>query len=356
MSHEITTREDGTAEAAFAIKSAWHGLGTVVDHAMSSAEAIELAQLDWEVVQRSVAYSEPKIIQTSEGEVEGQGWNEVPDLRANIREDTGLFLGTVSDRYKIVQNREAFQFMDRLVESGQLQYETEFSLNGGKRVVITARLPEVDVIADGDQLERFILMSMAHDGTAAIKFGVTSVRTVCANTLALALASDGKTIRDLSVSHTGKIEDRLQKAKAILGLANSGFDQFAAIGRELATRILSRDEWEAYLNVLCPVPAKIDPDWTERRERNIVETRDQIAACFRNDRNSLDGIQGTAWAAFNAVTEHVDHLPRRGASQQRKAEARFNVTQYGPGNQAKQRAFEAACRIADVECQGAIAV
>ena len=61
----------------------------------------------------------------------------------------------------------------------------------------------------------------------------------------------------------------------------------------------------------------------------------------------LPGIERTAWAAFNAVTEHIDHLPRRGATPERKAEARFNVCLYGPGRDMKERAFQAAYRFAE---------
>jgi hypothetical protein len=67
------------------------------------------------------------------------------------------------------------------------------------------------------------------------------------------------------------------------------------------------------------------------------------------DAQRLPGIERTAWAAFNAVTEHIDHLPRRGATPERKAEARFNVCLYGPGRDMKERAFQAACKFAENE-------
>ena len=71
-----------------------------------------------------------------------------------------------------------------------------------------------------------------------------------------------------------------------------------------------------------------------------------VPDAFLNRRQMLPGMEHSAWAAFCAVTEHIDHLPRRGATQRQKAEARFNVCLYGPGRDMKQRAFEAACRFA----------
>ena len=85
-------------ESMFSVREKpWHGLGTIVMEAPSSAEALRLAGLDWEVVQEPVCtgYGEP---------VEG--------YRANVRSTDRRVLGVVSDRYKVVQNVEAFRFTD----------------------------------------------------------------------------------------------------------------------------------------------------------------------------------------------------------------------------------------------------
>jgi len=97
---------------------------------------------------------------------------------------------------------------------------------------------------------------------------------------------------------------------------------------------------------MCPELDPHDPDWTERREEAISATRLAIRDAWSNERQMLPGIERSAWAAFSAVTEHIDHLPRRGATRERKAEARFNVTLYGAGRDMKKRAFETACRFA----------
>jgi hypothetical protein len=145
------------------------------------------------------------------------------------------------------------------------------------------------------------------------------------------------------------VTEKLEEARTILGLARQEFTDHAEKCRKLAEYRLTRDQWEEFLNVMCPVPSQVDPDWSAKREQLILETRRQIAAnFFTDDRNFVNGMQETAWAAFNAVTQHVDHLPRLGASRQRRAEARFNVTKYGPGRDQKERAFAAACLLASV--------
>jgi len=342
MAHEITVRQNGTAEAAFAMMPAWHGLGAVLDHPMSSREALTAAQLDWLVVQQ-------KLGRFSEHTDGGGEWREIHGMKANVRGDTGLFLGTVSDAYKVVQNTEAFEFLDALVTEGQMTYESAFSLSGGRKVVLLGRLPGVDQVVEGDDLLRYVLLSLCHDGTGAIKFGPTSTRVVCANTYRIALDKDGDrmtSMDELSISHMGDVRSKLERAREILTAANQQFDVHAAASRELAKRKLSVAEWMQYLDIMCPELDEHDPDWTERRADAIARTRLSVRAAYHNERQSIEGIEHSAWAAFNAVVEHIDHLPRRGATRQQKAEARFNVCLYGAGRDMKRRAFDAACRFA----------
>lgn len=356
MSHEITVREDGIAEAAFALKPAWHGLGTVLDHPMTSAEALEEAHLDWRVLQRSLGVATPTTIETPEGPVVVDRYHDIPDYLANIREDSGDVLGIVTEAYRVIQNTEAFQFLDGLVAEGAMQYESAFSLNGGRRVVLLGRLPKVDQIIQGDEVLRYVLLSLHHDGSGAIRFGPTAVRVVCANTYAMALERVGIAgvkaadfSREMAIRHMGDVKVKLEKARTILAATNEQFDVHAEVSRELVKHRMTAAEWDTFLDVMCPALDPRDPDWTERRAERIEATRKAIAETYHNERQTLDGIEETAWAAYCAVTEHIDHLPRRGANQQRRAEARMNVCLYGAGRDMKQRAFEAACRFAGVK-------
>ena len=347
MSHEITEREDGTAEAAFVLTPAWHGLGTVVDHAMTSAEALKAAQLDWRVEQRQLYAGTDEVLVGPDGSEETRtDYTTVPGM-ANIREDTGHFLGMVGPRYVVVQNTEAFDFLDALYQDDILRYESAFSLNGGRSVVILARMPEVDRITDqGDDMKRYIAFSTDHGGFAAIQFGPTAVRIVCANTYRMALGRGG--ISALSIRHTQSIHDKLADAKAVLGLAVEQFDGHADQCRKLAAAHITRNQWLEYLDVIAPRVREIDPDYTPIRQKRIDETREAITEAWNSERQQMDGTRGTAWAAWNAVTEHIDHMPRRGASERTRMEARFRVTQSGTGHELKERAFKAALKLAAV--------
>ena len=101
----------------------WHGLGTRVEEAPTSENALILAGLNWTVEQENVY--------TDFGEI-------IPGYRANIRSTDRRVLGVVTDRYKVVQNAEAFAFTDELLGKG-VRYETAGSLQDGRKVWLLAR-------------------------------------------------------------------------------------------------------------------------------------------------------------------------------------------------------------------------
>ena len=186
-------------ETMFSVRETpWHGLGRIIMDAPASREALELAGLDWQVESRNI-YS-------------GTG-AMIPGYRANVRSTDDAVLGVVSDRYRIVQNEEAFQFTDDLLGEG-VTYETAGSLQGGKKVWMLARLPRKYLIA-GDQVEPYLVIFNSHDGSSGVKVSMTPIRVVCQNTLNLALNTAK---RSWTARHTENVLLRVQDARETLQL------------------------------------------------------------------------------------------------------------------------------------------
>ena len=186
-------------ETMFSVRETpWHGLGRIVMDAPASREALELAGLDWQVESRNI-YS-------------GTG-AMIPSYRANVRSTDDAVLGVVSDRYRIVQNEEAFQFTDDLLGEG-VTYETAGSLQGGKKVWMLARLPRKYLIA-GDQVVPYLVIFNSHDGSSGVKVAMTPIRVVCQNTLNLALNTAK---RSWTARHTENVLLRVQDARETLQL------------------------------------------------------------------------------------------------------------------------------------------
>lgn len=327
---------NGLAEAMYANKPAWHGLGQVLyqdsNHAPSSAEAIEASGLGWSVEKQKMYLSN------------GQ---EIKNKWATVRTDIQAPLGVVGNRYTVQQNIECFEFLDSLLQDGIMRYESAMALDGGRKVALLARMPEYDIIADNDTSLRYILFSTTHDGTGSMTVMPTWVRVVCANTLRRALKdqSCGK----MTIRHTASKNQRLKKVATWISQFSTGFSLYADSARKLAEKkIQSKQVYADYINALYPS----NPEMSSRQLNNISNRIDLVRRAFIHPSNSLESIAGTWWQLFNAVTYTVDHNTqyRVRASYADKnrmlAEKRFSDIMDGRGADFKDRAFSLALEMA----------
>lgn len=259
----------------------WHGLGVAVEEAPDSKKAIELAGLNWEVVQHDVQDGNSGII--------------VPDYKLNVRSSDNQVLGVVKSRYKIVQNSEAFDFTDNLVGNGT-KYETAGSLFGGKKVWLLARMP-VKKLLD-DDVDPYIVFTNTHDGSGAIKAAMTPTRVVCNNTLNIALSNAS---RAWSTKHIGDINGKLAEAKETLRLADEYFTSLAKEAEVLAAKKISDKDVRTIIDSLFPVT----PKTSDKQKENIQEQKDAIYVTMLAP--DLANYAGTGWQLVNAVADYVDH-------------------------------------------------
>jgi phage/plasmid-like protein (TIGR03299 family) len=319
---------NGRPAMMYAGEPPWHSLGTRLDAPATAEEAIAAAGLDYEVTLTPVAT------------VDGL---DVPKTRAVVRYDTQAVLGVVSDRYVPVQNRQAFGFLDAVVAEGGLRYHTAGALGQGERVWLLARLPDQIRVRGGDDLvDKYLLLSNAHDGSAALRVFFTPVRVVCANTLSLAhrqAAGEG-----VSILHKGDLRAKIGHAQQVLGLAQRFFDDAAAVIDRLAGYSPTSDQLAAYFRDLYP-----DPDGGKDNAR-AVKARAELQRLFEEGvGHDRPGVRGTAWAAYNAVTEYVDHhRPARGPGDPDRSSRRLDSIWFGSGARRKAAAWDLAQVLAGV--------
>ncbi len=267
----------------------WHGLGTMVQEAPTSEDALRMAELDWRVEQTPV-FTDAGI--------------EIPGYKANRRNTDGSILGIVSDRYRIVQNTEAFEFTDAIVgetEDGVVKYETAGSLCGGKRIWLLAKMPTKKVL--DDDVEPYMFFSNSHDGTGAIKVGMTPVRIVCANTLAIALNTAK---RQWSTKHVGDMQSKLEEAKLCLRMADSYMANLDVEADRLANAKLYREQIEEILDEMFPA----DDNTSERKKNNIIQFKNQFWTAYNMP--DIQKFEDSAWMAVNAMSDVITHsAPRR---------------------------------------------
>jgi phage/plasmid-like protein (TIGR03299 family) len=328
MSHGIT---DSDQFAQTGGQRAWHGLGSFIPSGLTAREALPRVGLGWET-ELFPAYAD----------IGGQ--RVELDVRAHVRSDTQDVLGIVSKDYRPVQNLELAEFVDAIAgDDAAVTVETAGSLFGGRRVFCLARLPKTIEVAAGDEVVPYVLVTNGHGGFATFAVMPTSVRVVCANTLAMADSRNSR--HGLRFVHTGKVSDKLAAARAALGLANKRLERFEEQLRELARTDLSVGQVRAFMEAAYDAAYRVSEDALadeEGRELLRAKREEVLQGWVRNlenERNSLPSIRGTAWAALNAVTEWHDHERGRAGD---GTDARVHSNLFGVSAQAKRRTFELA--------------
>lgn len=260
----------------------WHGLGTRVMEAPNSKEALGLAGLDWKVVQ------EPIYTETNE---------LIPGYKANVRDQDHKVLGVVTDRYKIVQNEEAFAFTDALLGEG-VRYETAGSLQEGKKVWMLARLPH-EYIITGERISPYLVFSNSHDGSGAIKVALTPIRIICQNTLNLALAQSK---RCWSTIHTGEVKEKMEEAKNTLFMAEKYMDSLGKEFEALRMKKMTDKEVMDYIDILLPT----DNGATIHQIKNINRLKEDVKRRYF-DAPDLQDIGKNAYRFINAISDFATH-------------------------------------------------
>ena len=260
----------------------WHGLGTKVNEAPTSKEAIKLAGLDWNV--------NPTVIYDANGK-------EISGYKANMRDSDQSILGIVSDRYQIVQNSEAFEFTNSLLDEGVV-YETAGSLRDGKQIWLLARMPSTTIL--GDDVDPYLCFTNTFDGSGAIKVCMTPVRVVCNNTLNLALET---TKRSWSTRHIGDLAGKLHQAKETLGLAQEYMKKLDEDADRLANTKLSDAEIESIVSFIFPIDYIKD---TKRKIENTNKMRNDFMTCYMMP--DIAQYRNTAYGLVNAASDMAGHM------------------------------------------------
>jgi phage/plasmid-like protein (TIGR03299 family) len=248
--------------------------------------------------------------------------------------------GIVGKEYTPLQNHEAFEFFDSIVGEKAAIYHTAGALGDGERIWILAKLPSDIQVAGEDIANKFLLLSNTHDGNNSVQIKFTPVRVVCQNTLTMALRR-GRTVR---VVHTRDMHRRLRQSEELLGLIDSRFAEIEKAFKKLVEVKMNASKLAEFLNAVFPDPKQPegrDPS-DERYQKELAraqQNRSWAAYFFEHgEGNQAKLVAGTLWAAYNGVTELVDHRCKPKQSD----EHRLNSIWFGDGYLVKARAFRVA--------------
>ena len=245
---------------------------------------LEKHNLDWEVMQEPV-YSE---------------LGQIQNTFANYRSDNKQFLGLVSSRYQILNNYEAFQFIDEL---DNFTFDRAGYSSNGSQVFIVGKTLESFEIDTNDRVVEYLTFIHGHDGSHGIKLIISPIRTFCTNQLNLLLARNSFSY---SITHIGDLKDKLEKARLAITSGSEYMNEVKNILNSL------RDQKLENFNILAFAKELIyrvngKQATTIRQKNKITEISTKIADLY-NNKDDNQNYKGTKLGVLNAVSDYISHV------------------------------------------------
>ncbi|WP_071288318.1 DUF932 domain-containing protein [Mycolicibacterium llatzerense] len=314
MSHQLDSTND-VVSYADSRTDAWHRLGTPVGHSMTAREALTVAHLvGWNV--RKMALSIPRQPVLTELGVTTPAPIPVPDMFATVRDNPIVpgridYLGVVGTKYEPVQNEASCTLLDAITDQSGAHYETAGALRDGRDTFITMKLPKTMTLhgrnGQTDRTDFYLAALNSHDGSAAFRVIVTPVRIVCANTQKAALAAARSSY---AIRHTTGARAAITQARHALGLTWRYLEAFEAEAAALYAQDMHVDEMREFATTLVKAD---DPAASRTARTRRQQQANHIVKLFVSS-PTVANVAGTRWAAYNAVSEYLDHhQPVRGA-------------------------------------------
>lgn len=316
MAHQILENDQ-----MFSVgKKPWHGLGKVLENAPSVEEGIKLAGLDWNVSLRPAITNDEDSI-------------NLDTHKIVVRDDIKQPLGIVGNNYQVLQNKDAFSFFEPFVENEMASLETAGSLFNGKKVFILAKINSDNMVVDkNDEIEKYILLSNAHDGSQALRIGFTPIRVVCNNTLTAAHNSNASQL--IRLNHKGNIVQTLSELRETMDLINQQFLATEEQYRYLATKEINTDDLRNYVKQVFSVK-KLENIIDEHEESEKIESERKRLIARVEEIFELEPVKN-AWTMYNSVNYYLNH------ERSKDLETRYNQMWFGYAKRLDQKALKLA--------------
>lgn len=261
----------------------WNRIGTDVKECRNVEQVLKASGLDYEVEKRSVVFND------------GFGLKGIPNRFVTVRNSDEHPYDVVSDKFEIIQNRDAFDFVNYMSED--LTFEKAGETQSGM-VYIIGKLPKVDILGDG--FTPYVLFRNGFSGKVKITAAICPLRIVCQNQFNISFKNTSNTI---TIRHVRNAESKLQEARETLKLAADYMDELNAMAEHFATKRITAERYDRILNYLFPIPK--DTAINPMKRKSLEEARSAFKKAHDQDDNG--NFRGTAWGLVNAYTDFITH-------------------------------------------------
>ena len=234
------------------------------------------------------------------------------DYRAVVRQDTGDILAVHTDGYVPTQYREILELGLMLTDADpDAAVESVGTMKNGRQFFATINLGDIVVDPAGvnDVSQNKLALFGSHDGSLGVTFATTTIRVFCTNQ-APAIRKNAE--RLIVVKHTKNSAARLAAVAHALDMGRTSAKAYEQDATALQQETMSTDAFLRFVEKLWPTNADAEGAAATKQENR----RDSLVSTFKGD-GCIGTLGATRWAAFNAVTEYLDH--GRGTSGDKRA-------------------------------------
>lgn len=279
----------------------WVNIGTETK-ANNINDVLKESGLDYNVVTRplTTTFNDKEIL--------------VPGKVATVNERTGEIIGVVSNKYKICQNEEAFDFVNN-VEG--VTFERAGETHTGM-VYVIGKLPEVQVL--GDKFTPYLIFQNGHNGIYTVKTTICPLRIVCQNQFNYAFKNSSNTI---SIQHSSQYATKLAEAEKLITNTARYMQEFGNTAEELAMLKIGKDD---DVNQIINSFFTIAADATDREVAKIYTQRQELFNAYKADDNA--NFEGTVWGLVNGFSDYLTHRDTKNTKN--KDESKFMTVTFDP--------------------------
>lgn len=284
------------SDLSFLNKEKLHtGFGQEIIGAKSYNEVLNQAGLDWTV----------NAFPTYTTYVDEDGNEEqvlIPNTNTIVRNEDRKPLGIVSNKYKIVNNEDAFAFTEALYNTKDIEFIRGGSYHGGSSTWLEARITgQYSVL--GDDIDCYLIFMNSHDGTGSVKCMILPERIACSNALNVPLKNQSRHWRCV---HSGDPMKKIDEAKSVLLAGTSYMDMLIKEIELLQSIKLTNKQVREFTNRLFP----IKDDMSEDQKETMELKREQLLDVYTN-KIDLYNFDSSGYRFLSAVADYVDHVEGR---------------------------------------------
>lgn len=266
----------------------------------SAADILTKCGLMWEPELRPAAYIGDQQAETSDG------------FRAVVNPVSGKALAYTGPRFRPNSHVKTVNDMEPLMLSGSITPHHVSVWDGGGKIALQYRCPELDVTVGAKSIiSPLLTLVINHDSAGSDRSFFADFDFWCKNQAGLVakIAGDG-------VRHSGQILQRYEDLveQRILSLKGGLGDRYLTM-RKMADsprQLRGKDLVSYFARVMDFEPQSVDNTYRAAHEGEVLSAEGKVLKAMVADWRSDDhGVPGSVWHAYSAVTRYTTHTEGR---------------------------------------------